>query len=284
MKTNIREERVYALGHSKEELERLSRQAQAFDPFTRHLLIQAGIKAGMLVLDVGCGSGDVAFLAADLVGPSGQVVGVDRAPAAIEWARARAQLRDIPNVEFAVGDPSIDEIVGPFDAIIGRLVLMYYPDPVDAIRGLTRYLKPGGLMIFQEFDMPSARSHPACPLYDQALGLIQRTLAATGARPQLGLELYWTFCAAGLPEPSLRFDALIGAGPGCLAYDLVAEVTQSLLPAMEKLGIARASEIDAPTLAQRLRQEAIATQAVLVAPALIGAWSRTHSPHLISHA
>ena len=284
MKTNIREERPYALGHSKEELKRLSRQAQAFDPFTRHLLIQAGINAGMRVLDLGCGSGDVAFLAADLVGSSGQVVGVDRASAAIEWARARAQMRQISNVEFAVGDPTISEVVGTFDAIIGRLVLMYYPDPVAALRDLSRYLKPGGLMIFQEFDMANARSYPACPVYDQAIGLIKKTLAATGARTQLGLELYGTFCAAGLPEPSLRFDALIGAGPRSLAYDLVAEVTQSLLPVMEKLGIARASEVDTPTLAHRLRQEAVATQAVLVAPALIGAWSRTHSPQLIAHA
>src|SRR5215469_3665715 len=284
MKANMGEKHAYALGHSKEELERLSRQAQAFEPFTRHLLIQAGIKAGMRVLDVGCGSGDVAFLAADLVGSSGHVVAVDRAPAAIQWARARAQVREISNVEFAVADPCLDELIGTFDAIIGRLVLMYYPDPVGALRDLSRHLKPGGLMVFQEFDMANARSHPRCPIFDEMAGLIRKTLAATGARTQLGLELYAAFCAAGLPEPSLRFDALIGAGPRSLAYDLVAEVVQSLLPVTEKLGIARASEIDAPTLSERLRQEAVATQSVLIAPALIGAWSRTHSPQLIPHA
>jgi hypothetical protein len=161
---------------------------------------------------------------------------------------------------------------------------MYYPDAVGALRALSRHLKPGGLMVFQEPDMANARSHPACPIYDQALELIRRTLAATGARTQLGLELYGTFCAAGLPEPSLRFDALIGAGERNPAYDLVAEAMQNLLPVMEKLGIVRASEVDAPTLAQRLRQEAVARQGVLVGPALIGAWSRTHSPQLISHA
>ena len=57
----------YALGHSDRELDRLSRQAQAFEPFTRQLLAEAGIQPGMRVLDAGCGSGDVSFLAAGMV-------------------------------------------------------------------------------------------------------------------------------------------------------------------------------------------------------------------------
>jgi predicted RNA methylase len=68
----------YPLGHAEHELERLNLQARMIEPFTRHLFRQAGLSAGMRVLDVGCGCGDVAFLAAELVGPSGQVVGVDR--------------------------------------------------------------------------------------------------------------------------------------------------------------------------------------------------------------
>ena len=62
----------YALGHSEQELQRLSRQGQAFEPFTRQLFEEAGISRGMRVLDVGCGSGDIAFLAADLVGTGGE--------------------------------------------------------------------------------------------------------------------------------------------------------------------------------------------------------------------
>jgi cyclopropane fatty-acyl-phospholipid synthase-like methyltransferase len=63
---------TYALGHSDQELERLSRQAQVFEPFTRQLFQQAGLTTGMRVLDVGCGSGDVTFLAADLAGQAGR--------------------------------------------------------------------------------------------------------------------------------------------------------------------------------------------------------------------
>src|SRR5262249_54917865 len=73
MKEALAKQSRYALGHSEQELERLSRQAEIFEPFTRQLLQQAGISRGMRVLDVGCGSGDVSFLASELVGPSGKV-------------------------------------------------------------------------------------------------------------------------------------------------------------------------------------------------------------------
>src|SRR5262245_45706085 len=99
MKESAPEQRTYALGHSEEELGRLSRQAQVFEPFTRQLFQQAGITNGMRVLDVGSGSGDVAFLAADLVGPTGEVIGVDLAAAAVNRATARAQAKDIRNVK-----------------------------------------------------------------------------------------------------------------------------------------------------------------------------------------
>src|SRR5215471_5878887 len=99
MKQTANQQPTYALGHSEAELERLSRQAQAFEPFTRQLFQQAGITTGMRVLDVGCGSGDVALLAADLVGPRGEVIGADRSAAAVDRATARAQASDIGNAK-----------------------------------------------------------------------------------------------------------------------------------------------------------------------------------------
>src|SRR5262245_10549157 len=94
----------YALGHSARELDRLGAQARLIDPITREFFQEAGIARGMRVLDVGSGAGDVAFLLADLVGNTGEVVGVDRAPAALAVARARAGLRG--NLSFLEGDPT----------------------------------------------------------------------------------------------------------------------------------------------------------------------------------
>lgn len=274
MKETATQQSTYALGHSEQELERLSRQAQAFEPFTRQLLQQAGINIGMRVLDVGCGSGDVAFLAADLVGPTGEVVGADRAAAATQRATARAQARNLRNVKFLEGDPTEMQFDRPFDAVIGRLVLMYHPNPVDVVRRLAGHVREGGLIIFQEFDIANCRSLPLAATFERHTNWIKQTLSATGARTQLGLELYSVFVAAGLPGPTMRMDAVIGGGPDCPVYELVADVTRSLLPVMEKLKIATATEVDVASLAQRLRDEVVAAKGVVLSPGLIGSWSR----------
>ena len=112
----------YALDHSSRELDRLTFQGTVFVPHTRQLLMEAGLTAGMRVLDVGSGSGDVSFLAADLVGSNGYVLGVDRSPAAVERARSRAYRRNLTNVSFELGDPAAMHFDGLFDAIIGRFV------------------------------------------------------------------------------------------------------------------------------------------------------------------
>jgi len=263
----------YALGHSAQELERLSRQAEVFAPFTRQLLKQAGIRPGMRILDVGCGAGDVTFLAADLVGPTGKVVGTDHATAAVEWARARNQGRQAKNVEFLEGDPTRIEFDGQFDAVVGRFVLMYYPDPIAAIRKLTRHVRSDGLIIFQEFDMDNARTYPPAQTLDRTLAWMRRAFDATGAHTQLGLELFRMFLAAGLTAPLLRVDAIIAGGLQ-FPCDILVALMRSLLPVMEKLEIASASEVELPTLAERMRNEVVACRGVIRSPAIVGAWSR----------
>jgi ubiquinone/menaquinone biosynthesis C-methylase UbiE len=274
VETQASRQSFYALGHSEQELQRLIRQGQALAPFTRQLFEEAGISRGMRVLDVGCGSGDVAFLAADLVGPSGKVVGVDRERRAVDWANARAKSQGTANVNFVEGDPVEMEFDQEFDAIVGRLVLMYYPDPVGALRKLTKHVRLEGLIVFQEMDLSNARSRPVAPVFQRSVTWIKQTLNATGARTQLGFELYSVFVEAALPRPSMRIDAWIGGGPQCPAYEIVADVVQSLLPVMEKLNIASVAEVEISTLAQRMRDEVVALKSVVVSAGFIGVWSR----------
>jgi SAM-dependent methyltransferase len=274
MSSNATQSSSYALGHSDLELDRLSRQAQALAPFTRQLFAEAGIKGGMRVLDVGCGSGDVTLLLAEMVGPGGEIVGADREPVAVEWARRRAKLQRIANVQFVEGDPADLNFDQAFDAVVGRLVLMYYPDPAAAVRKLARHVRSEGLVVFQEFDEENCRSMPNVAIFERSVSWIKETLRRTGAQMQMGLQLYPTFLAAGLPGPCLRMDALIGGGPDCPTYELVAEVIESLLPVMEKLSIAARDEVRIPTLPQRIRDEVVAASEVVLSPALIGAWAR----------
>src|SRR5215213_1511608 len=133
----------YALGRSAAETLRLIRQAQIYGPITRQFLVSAGIGTGMKVLDVGSGAGDVALLVADLVGPTGSVVGVDRNPAVLDVARRRAVAAGLTNMHFVEGDAGAVELPDDFDAVVGRLVLMYAADPGTLLLALVGHLKPG---------------------------------------------------------------------------------------------------------------------------------------------
>jgi len=84
------------------------------------------------MLDVGSGSGDVSFPAVDIVGSEGFVLGVDRSPAAAQRARTRAMRRHLMKGAFEVGDLAAMHFERRFDTIIGRFVLVYQDDPVNA--------------------------------------------------------------------------------------------------------------------------------------------------------
>ncbi len=91
---------TYVLGHADAEVQRLLLQGRLYDELTEHALRLAGLRPGMRVLDIGCGPGDVSFIAARLVGPSGTVLGVDAAPEMIALARARAAEQGLSTVHF----------------------------------------------------------------------------------------------------------------------------------------------------------------------------------------
>ena len=97
-------ERPYVLGHSPRELDRLDLQGEFYRDITQRTLVQAGLRPGMHVLDMGCGTGDVSMLCAEMIGPTGVVVGVDREEAAVLSGRARALERRAHNVTLEVGE------------------------------------------------------------------------------------------------------------------------------------------------------------------------------------
>jgi SAM-dependent methyltransferase len=264
----------YALGHSSRELDRLTFQGTLFAPFTRQLLTEAGIKPGMRVLDVGSGSGDVSFLTADLVGETGHVLGVDRSSAAVERARARAIRRNHPNVTFVVGDPADMQFDKPFDAIVGRFVLMYQDNPIESLRRISRHLRVGGVVAFQELDSSACRSCPTVSAFDEAARWLGDALRGSGARPELGLEMHSVFLDSGLPAPSMRMDAVVSGGEDSPVCELLAEAVRSLVPTLSKLNIASAAHVQIDSLADRIRNEVVARRAVVVSYGLVGAWAR----------
>src|SRR6478672_10339021 len=126
--------RTYVLGHSAGELARLEKQAEIFAEATEDVLRRAGISKGMRVLDIGCGVGDVSMIAARLVGPTGSVLGIDRAGEALDSAKRRAAGGGYDWLRFAVADLHTFTTSERFDAVMGRFILMYLTDAAASIR------------------------------------------------------------------------------------------------------------------------------------------------------
>src|SRR5579859_2519022 len=264
----------YILGHSAQELERLSAQAKFYEPFTLEFFRAAGIEAGMRVLDVGCGAGDVSLLVAQMVGPTGQVVGFDRVPAAVETAKRRALDLGAQNIRFLEADVTEIASEEPFDAAVGRLVLQFSRDPSAMLSTIAQQVRPGGLIAFQEIDWSGCRALPPVPTLSRCLSWGTEVMERSGADVYMGLKLYSTFTAAGLPSPSLSVQAPIGAGPDHPAYTWMEGVMRTLLPSLEAWGVATAEEVDVETLASRIGAEAKAVGATIVWHALVGAFTQ----------
>jgi ubiquinone/menaquinone biosynthesis C-methylase UbiE len=265
---------VYALGSSDAELDRLKRQADLIGQFTKRLFRDAGITKGCRVLDVGSGGGDVSLLLSQIVGPSGAVVGIERNAEPIARARRRVDEMQLRNVTFVQSDamnPPLDE---QFDAVVGRLILMYLPDPVSTLRSLTPLLREGGVVASIEPSVAaSARLVQHLPLCANWAAKFAESFTACGANPEMGLALHRTFLAAGLPQPKMKMEILFGTSNDFLRDRL--DVLSSQRPQAEARGVSFAALGDFNTLVERMRTEVCASNDVVPwIVGLVGAWCR----------
>lgn len=267
---------TYLLGQTPAAIRRLHTMGQLHNPQTRRAFEDAGITTGMKVLDVGCGPGEVSMIAAELVGETGSVLGVDASEVALEAAQARVQAAGHTNVSFKVGDLLSLELDRNFDAIVGRFILMHLAEPTAVLRRLARHLRPGGVVVFQEYDLASYRDafYPPSPLWERACSLCAEPFQRAGGNLRMGMQLYSTFLQAGLPAPQLRYEAAIGAGPDWPGYEWWAETVRVFLPLSVKLGMTTEEEIDVDTLAERLREETVSHEGTARTPLMVSAWVR----------
>ena len=266
----------YTLGRTSHETTRLIEQSKIYGETTRSLCVRAGITTGMRVLDIGSGAGDVALTIAELVGESGQVVGVDINPAILDTARQRAADRGMTHIEFIAGDARTIDFDEKFDALIGRFVLMYMAAPVSALKQLITHLKPCGIVAFHEpeYTLYPSYHHPGTPLMNQLYQWILDVFEHSGAHLDMGMGLYRTFIEVGLPPPEMHLQSPIGAAEKWVGYRYMATIFQSLLPLIEKYEIATAEEVDIATLAERLRAEVLLSKRPFFLPLHVTAHTR----------
>jgi SAM-dependent methyltransferase len=265
----------YVLGSSPQERQRLDLQSEYYRPATEDALRRGGLRPGMHVLEIGAGTGGMTLVAADVVGAGGAVVAVEASADSVATATSAARSRGLDHVAFEQADVLGWEPPRRFDALIGRLVLMYLPDPAAEVQRLARAVAPGGLVLFQDFAISAARQHPETAVFRVALDRTLAAFEAAGCPTDMGYDLGRVLRAAGLPEPRMSIGGRWEDGPDATAYQLLTEVTRTLLPVMVSRGLATEAEVDVDHLEERLRAAAAEAGSGVSAPLLVTAWSHT---------
>jgi SAM-dependent methyltransferase len=193
----------------------------------------------------------------------------------VETARARVVAACLDNVSFVVGDAASVELERDFDAIVGRCVLFFAPEPVALIRRLARHLRDGGIVAFQEPANATLApmSLPPSKLLEQLWGWILETYRRAGMDLYMGLRLHSVFAKAGLPAPTMHLDAAVGGGPNWPGYEYMARLIRTILPLITKLGVATENDVEIDTLAERLQAE-VGDHGAAVTWGFITAWAR----------
>lgn len=175
--------------------------------------------------------------------------------------------------ETDLGDFSSTE---PWDAIVGRYVLLFQPDPSALLRRMTRFLKPGGIIVFHEADLTVPHpSFPPCPLWDQTKNLIPEALKRSGIPPGVGPRLGRMYLDAGLPFPAIVGDTPVGGERGSLLFCLIASTVITLAPRLCELGLSLPLGVAADdTLVSKLEEAVLAQGSQLIGSTQFGAWTR----------
>jgi SAM-dependent methyltransferase len=163
----------------------------------------------------------------------------------LDVARTRAQTAGLGHVSFQVADLRSLTLNQQFDALIGRFILMPLPEPEAVLRQLLHAVRPGGIVVFQEYDLSSSADafYPPSPLWEQTYRLSTLSFQQAGGNIPAGMQLPSMFRAAGLPTPHMSYEASIGADPDWPGFEMRASDVRTFLPLIAQFGLATEEEI-----------------------------------------
>ncbi|MGF7161538.1 SAM-dependent methyltransferase [Rhodoligotrophos appendicifer] len=230
---------------------------------SRRFFADIGIAPGARVLDVGCGNGDLSRYVAELAGPGGEVVAIDRSEQALAMAKMTNAASDIAQIQYRAVDLSGDfPDLGHFDVIVGRRVLMYLPDASKTLERLAALAKPNAILAFQEHaraGLPSGLGD--LTLHRQLYNWNWSTIAAEGGDVELALRLAELMQQLGLSVEEARGEAIL-LHPDQPSF--LPTLTRTMLPRIVERGIASVEHIDLDTLSQRIEDEHRAAGGMIV--------------------
>ncbi|MDM3975291.1 class I SAM-dependent methyltransferase [Mycobacterium marseillense] len=265
----------YLFDYSGSEIERLKQQSEMLRPITERLLSSAGLTSGMRVLDIGCGAGDVTILAAELVGPRGRVIAIDRDATVINSARQRANDLGFSNVEFQQHDLETYDGPGGFDAVVCRYVLVHQPDPVRLLRAAKALVRAGGVVAVHEMDPTrGAQSNPRVPLLHRLETLILTAFSQMGTAINAGACLVKLFVDAGMSAPQMFAETIVESGEDSMLVPWFTATIRGVLPQLIASGTVSADEIALEGLTDQLRQAVLKCDSQIEFAPQMCAWTR----------
>ncbi|HZW09770.1 MAG TPA: methyltransferase domain-containing protein [Phycisphaerales bacterium] len=234
--------REYVLGTNPVELQRLGFQHRLWSRHAHRLWMQAGIAPGQSVLDVGCGPGFASMDFAQIVGPTGQVVGIDESEPYIAFANDQARHRQLSQARFFVADAAqlhtLDGLAGlSFDIAYVRWVLCFVPDPAAVVRAISRHLKPGGRLLVQDyFRYETMCVAPRSDAFERVIAAIAKSWRDRGGDPDIMARLPGIAIEAGLSPEHIDRVEPGPARPGSTMWNWPDTFWKAFLPRLEELG------------------------------------------------
>jgi SAM-dependent methyltransferase len=192
----------YLLANQPSELERLQLQARVWEPTGRDLLSKLDGGPGARALDVGCGALGWLRILSKWVGPSGQVVGADIDESLLDGARSFLKAEGLSNVELVVDDLFASRLQPEsFDLVHARYQIAPLGRGSDQVVSHRRLVKPGGLLVLEEWDLASWHFNPPAPAAERLIELLFDIFAGLGGEAGRGLpELLREI---GIDEPEI---------------------------------------------------------------------------------
>lgn len=187
-------EKDYLLGTHDDELERLGLQHRVWRPRTTDAWQRAGFTAGQTLIDIGCGPGYATLDLADIVGPSGRVVAIDRSRRFLDHLEAQTKtrgIRQVEAVEIDLDDARLPEhLPAGADGAWGRWVFAFVQNPRALLERVSAALKPGGrLVIYEYFDYSTWKLAPRSAAHELFVQKVVETWRASGGETEIGLSI-----------------------------------------------------------------------------------------------
>jgi ubiquinone/menaquinone biosynthesis C-methylase UbiE len=263
------EEKHYIIRGGIEGRARLVVLSRIMRPTTLNVLDRAGISPGMTCLEIGCGSGDIAFELSRIVGSEGKVVATDIDEIKLQLAREEAAQRGLTNVEFRWADVLTDE-VEKFDFAHARFILTHLADPRKAVEKVQQALHSGGVLVIEDVDFRGHFSYPENPAFSRYVELYTKTGQRRGADPNIGPRLPGLLMEIGFEAVQMNLVQMAAMSD---ESKLMAPLTmENIADSVLAEGLASPAEID--QLVHELYKFARDPNTIVSGPRVIQTWGR----------